>query len=60
MKDRSMQRKKAPVGSGERFAALTKQLSSSGKVSDAPALAAAIGRSKFGKSRFQSMAAKGK
>ncbi len=60
MKDRSMQRKKAPVGSGERFAALTKQLSSSGKVSDAPALAAEIGRKKYGKSRFQTMAAKGK
>ncbi len=60
MKDRSMQRKKAPVGSGERFAALTKQLSSSGKVSDAPALAAAIGRSKYGKSRFQKLSSNGR
>ena len=60
MKDRTMTRKSAPLGTGERFAALTKQLSSKGNVSDAPALAAAIGRKKFGKSRFQKMAAKGK
>ncbi len=60
MKDRMMTRKKAPVGSGERFVALTRQLSSSAKVSNAPTLASEIGRKKYGKSRFQSMAAKGK
>lgn len=49
---------KAKVGQGGRFAALKKKLS--GKVSDPGAVAASIGRKKYGKKKFQSMAAKGK
>ncbi len=49
-------RSKAPVGNGTRFKSLVKQLSSQDKVQDAPALAAAIGRKKFGASRFAKMA----
>lgn len=60
MKDREIDRKKAPLGSGERFQALTKQLSSRAGVTDAPALAAYIARKKYGKSRFQAMAAAGR
>lgn len=46
-------------GSGKRFAALTKSLSSKG-AKNPKALAAFIGRKKYGKSKFQGMAAKGK
>ncbi len=45
--------KNAPVGQGGRFAALV----ASGK---SPALAAYIGRKKYGKAKFQKMAAKGR
>jgi hypothetical protein len=44
---------KAKLGSGARFKALVKK----GK---SPALAAWIGRKKYGKSRFQKLASKGK
>ncbi len=50
----------APVGEGGRFAALKKKIAAKGKVSDPGAVAAAIGRKKFGKKKFQQMAAKGK
>lgn len=43
---------KAPLGEGGRFAALAKKTS--------PAIAAAIGRKKYGNAKMQSMAAKGK
>ena len=49
---------KAPVGSGGRFAALKKKLK--GKVKDPGAVAAAIGRKKYGKKKFQALAAKGR
>ena len=48
----------APLGQGGRFAALEKSLS--GKVSNPGAVAASIGRKKYGKAKFQSLAAKGK
>lgn len=48
------------LGSGGRFAALKEKLSKKSSVSNAGGLAAAIGRKKFGKKKFQSMAAKGK
>jgi hypothetical protein len=51
---------KAPVGSGGRFAALQNKLSGKPGVTDPGALAAAIGRKKFGNAKMQSMAAKGK
>lgn len=44
---------KAPVGQGGRFAAMV----ASGK---SPALAAYIGREKYGKKKFQELALKGK
>ena len=48
-----MSGKKAPLGQGGRFAAMV----ASGK---SPALAAYIGRRKYGKKRFQNLAAKGR
>lgn len=50
---------KAKLGSGARFASLTKKLSSKG-VKNPAAVAASIGRKKYGKTRFQNLAAKGK
>lgn len=47
----------APLGSGERFRALTKALSRRG-VRNPKALAAYIGRKKYGKKRFQKLAAR--
>jgi len=51
--------KKPPLGSGERFKALTKELKKGG-AKDPAALAAAIGRKKYGKAKFQALAMKGK
>lgn len=48
------------LGSGERFKALESQLSSKGKVRDPAATAASIGRAKYGKERFQRLAASGR
>lgn len=45
------------VGGGGRFAKLEKSLK--GRVSDPAAVAAAIGRKKYGKKKFQKMAATG-
>lgn len=50
---------KPKLGSGERFANLTKKLSTKG-VKDPKALAASIGRKKFGNKKMAKMAAKGK
>jgi hypothetical protein len=50
---------RAPAGRGGRFKALKRKLSRQKGVKNPGALAAAIGRSKFGKGRFQRMAAKG-
>lgn len=50
---------KPKLGSGARFKSLTKKLSKKG-VSDPKALAASIGRKKFGAKKFNSLAAKGK
>lgn len=53
--------KKPKLGSGERFKALSSKIQKSGKSKDAAdAIAAAIGRKKYGKSKFQKLAAKGK
>lgn len=46
------------LGTGARFTKLKKKLK--GKVSDPAAVAASIGRKKYGKERFQKMAAAGK
>jgi hypothetical protein len=50
---------KAKLGSGARFKSLTKKLSAKG-ARDPGALAAFIGRKKFGKKRFNKLAARGK
>jgi len=49
---------KPKLGTGERFAQLKSKLSGQG-VKDPGALAASIGRKKFGKKRFQKLAATG-
>ena len=50
---------KPPLGSGARFSALTQQLAAKG-ARDPKALAAYIGRKKYGKKRFGQLGAKGK
>ena len=51
---------KAPLGSGERFAALKAQLSTRNAVKDPGALAAAIGRRKLGSAKMAKLAAAGR
>lgn len=51
--------RKAKLGSGARFKSLKRKLSKKG-VRNPGAVAASIGRKKYGKKRFQSMAAKGR
>jgi hypothetical protein len=51
---------KAKLGSGARFAALKSKIAKKGGASDPGAVAASIGRKKYGKERFQKLAAKGK
>jgi len=50
--------KKPALGSGERFKKLVGELEKKG-VKDPKALAAYIGRKKYGKAKFQKLAAKG-
>ena len=50
---------KAKLGTGARFKKLTKELSAKG-AKNPKALAATIGRKKYGKTRFQQLAAAGK
>jgi len=54
-----MAKKKAPLGEGSRFKELSAKLAKKG-VKDPDALAASIGRKKYGKAKFQKLAAKGK
>ncbi len=54
-----MAKHKPKLGSGKRFKALKSKLSRKG-VRDPGALTAFIGRKKFGKKKFQSLAAKGR
>ena len=51
---------KPKLGSGKRFDQLTEALSRRGNVQNPKALAASIGRKKYGKAKFQGLAAKGK
>lgn len=48
------------LGGGGRFAALKAKLAAKGDVSDPGAVAASIGRKKYGKGRFQRLAAAGR
>jgi hypothetical protein len=52
--------KKPPLGEGGRFAALKKAIAARGNVTNPGAVAAWIGRKKYGKARFQKMAAAGR
>ena len=51
--------KKPKLGTGKRFSLLVRELEKK-DVKDPRALADAIGRKKYGKKRFQEMAAKGR
>lgn len=55
-----MASKKPKVGSGKRFAALESQLDQRQGVTNPAALAADIGREKYGSGKFAAMAAKGR
>lgn len=55
----AVSRAKPPLGSGERFATLKGQLSRKG-VRDPAALAASIGRKKFGNRRFNALSRHGR
>lgn len=55
-----MARKSTKVGGGERFQKLKGELARKGGVSNPGAVAAAIGRKKYGKRAFQHMASKGR
>lgn len=53
--------KKAKLGSGARFKALSQKVQAQGYSKEsANAVAAAVGRAKYGKKKFQAMAAKGR
>lgn len=52
--------KSMAVGGGGRFAALKKKLEARGGVTNPGAVAASIGRAKYGKARFQKMASRGR
>ena len=52
--------KKPKLGTGTRFKNLTKSLDKQKGITDPEALAASIGRKKFGKTKFQKLASKGK
>ena len=53
-------RKKPKLGSGKRFSSLKRKLSGRKGVRNPGALAAAIGRKKYGKKRFAKLSAKGR
>lgn len=59
MKVRIRTRGKPRLGSGRRFRSLVAELKKRGDVRDPGALAASIGRKKYGKKRFQALAAAG-
>jgi hypothetical protein len=52
--------RKPALGSGKRFAALEQSLAGRAGVSDPRALAAAIGRKKYGSGHFAQLSAKGR
>ena len=56
---RVARQKKPPLGTGQRFRQLTRKLARKG-VRNPKALAAYIGRKKYGKKRFQQLAAAGR
>lgn len=55
-----MAKKSMKLGGGGRFQALQNSIAAKGKVSDPAAVAAAIGRKKYGNAAFNAMAQKGR
>jgi hypothetical protein len=55
-----MAKKLPKLGTGKRFSNLKKSIAAKGSASDPGAVAAAIGRKKYGKKKFQKLAAKGR
>ncbi len=53
-------KKSMKLGGGGRFAKLEKEIAKKGNVKDAAAVAASIGRKKYGAEKFQQMAATGR
>jgi hypothetical protein len=51
---------KATLGSGKRFASLTRAIAARGHVRNPAAVAAAIGRKKYGAKRFAQLSAHGR
>lgn len=51
---------KPKLGSGARFQKLKESIAAKGNVENPAAVAASIGRKKYGKKRFQALAAKGR
>lgn len=51
--------RKPPLGNGKRFDILEKKIAAKGDVKDPAAVAASIGRKKYGNAKMQKMAAKG-
>ena len=51
---------KAKIGAGGRFETCVRRMKARGKVRNPKAVCATIGRRKFGKARFQKLAAKGR
>jgi hypothetical protein len=52
--------KQAKLGSGKRFVKLEKSIAKKGGVNNPFAVAASIGRKKYGKAKFQKLAAAGR
>lgn len=52
--------RKPPLGSGERFASLERKIASRGNVRDPAAVAASIGRKKYGAEKMAKLSRKGK
>lgn len=50
---------KAPLGSGGRFQALEASIAARGNVTDPAAVAASIGRKKYGAQKFEDLAGRG-
>lgn len=51
---------KPKLGAGTRFASLTKKITGKGNIEDPEAVAAAIGRKKYGEKKMAKMASAGK
>lgn len=51
---------KGKLGTGARFKRLEKSIAAKGNVSNPGAVAASIGRKKYGKMKFQKLSAKGR